>query len=86
MRLHGAVTTRTEHFWQAVKYHPDTTIGELKELIALLQGKDWSLWLKRVEDHPEDLFAERLCGGISALQPETRAIEMALTRSSGSTG
>ena len=53
IRLHGAVYDSTEHFWQAVKYHPDTTIGELKELIALLQGKDWSLWLKRVEDDPK---------------------------------
>ena len=57
IRLHGAVYDSTEHFWQAVKYHPDTTIGELKELIALLQGRDWNPWLKRVEDDPKIYLA-----------------------------
>jgi len=53
IRLHGAVYDSTEHFWQAVKYHPDATIGELKELIVLLQGKDWSPWLKRLDEDPK---------------------------------
>lgn len=53
IRLHGAVYDSTEHFWQAVKYHPDTTIGELKGLIVLLQGNDWSSWLKRLDDDPK---------------------------------
>ena len=71
IRLHGAVYDSTEHFWQAVKYHPDTTIGELKGLIALLQGNDWSSWLKRLDDDPKIYLAECVCGGISPLQPET---------------
>ena len=53
IRLHGAIYDSTEHFWQAVKYHPDTTVGELKELIALLEGKDWNAWLKRLDDDPK---------------------------------
>jgi hypothetical protein len=53
IRLHGAVYDSTEHFWQAVKYHPDTTVGELKELIASLEGRDWRTWLKRLDDDPK---------------------------------
>ncbi len=53
IRLHGAVYDSTEHFWQAVKYHPDTTIAELAGLIVSLQGRDWNAWLKRLDDDPE---------------------------------
>jgi hypothetical protein len=53
IRLHGAVYDSTEHFWQAVKYHPDTTVGDLKALIALLQGRRWGAWLKRLDDDPK---------------------------------
>ena len=28
IRLYGATYDSTEHFWQAVKYHPDLTVGE----------------------------------------------------------
>src|SRR6266481_8190453 len=34
IRLHGSIYDLTEHFWQAVKYHPDTTVAELIELIV----------------------------------------------------
>lgn len=57
IRLHGADYDSTEHFWQAVKYHPDTTVGELKELINLLEGKDWNAWLKRLDDDPKIYLA-----------------------------
>src|SRR5882672_9933050 len=53
IRLHGSIYDSTEHFWQAVKYHPDTKIGELKALIAVLEGKEWSGWLKRLDDDPK---------------------------------
>jgi hypothetical protein len=53
IRLHGAVYDSTEHFWQAVKYHPDTTIGELAELINLLERKDWGARLRRLDDDPK---------------------------------
>jgi hypothetical protein len=57
IRLHGAVYDSTEHFWQAVKYHPDTTVGDLKALIALLQGREWGAWLKRLDDDPKIYLA-----------------------------
>jgi hypothetical protein len=53
IRLHGAVYDSTEHFWQGVKYHPDTTVGDLKELIGLLEGRAWGAWLKRLDDDPK---------------------------------
>lgn len=53
IRLYGATYDSTEHFWQAVKYHPDVTVGELTDLITLLQGRDWSAWLKRLDDDPK---------------------------------
>jgi hypothetical protein len=53
IRLHGVTYDSTEHFWQAVKYHPDTTIGELKELTVLLDSRDWNAWLKRLDDDPK---------------------------------
>jgi hypothetical protein len=52
VKLHGAIYDSTEHFWQAVKYHPDTTLEDLKELIAWVEGRDWGAWLKRLEDDP----------------------------------
>lgn len=57
IRLHGATYDSTEHFWQAAKYHPDATVGELKELIGLLEGKDWNAWLKRLDDDPKIYLA-----------------------------
>ena len=53
IRLHGAVYDSTEHFWQGVKYHPDTTVGDLKELIELLRGREWGAWLKRLDADPK---------------------------------
>jgi hypothetical protein len=57
IRLRGAVYDSTEHFWQAVKYHPDTTVGELKELVISLEGKDWNSWLRRLDDDPKIYLA-----------------------------
>jgi hypothetical protein len=53
IRLHGAVYDSTEHFWQAAKYHPDTTIADLTKLIAVLEGRDLGAWLKRLDDDPK---------------------------------
>jgi len=50
--FYGAVYDSTEHFWQAVKYHPDTTVVELRELIVRLEGRAWSEWIKRLDDDP----------------------------------
>ena len=47
--LYGATYDSTEHFWQAVKYHPDITVAELTELIGLVEQKAWSPWLARLD-------------------------------------
>ena len=52
IRLYGATYDSTEHFWQAVKYHPDTTVGDLKQLIGVLEHKDWNPWLERLDGDP----------------------------------
>src|SRR4029077_1239520 len=53
IELHGAVYDSTEHFWQAVKYHPDVTIGKLTELLELFGGRNWGAWLARLDDDPK---------------------------------
>jgi hypothetical protein len=53
IELYGAKYDSTEHFWQAVKYHPDTTVAQLIELLGALQQKDWSGWLARLDDDPD---------------------------------
>ena len=52
IELYGATYDSTEHFWQAVKYHPDVTVAQLTELLSALQQKDWSGWLARLDDDP----------------------------------
>jgi len=49
IRLYGTTYDSTEHFWQAVKYHPDTTVAELTGLLTIFQHKDWKPWLARLD-------------------------------------
>jgi hypothetical protein len=51
--LYGVTYDSAEHFWQGVKYYPDLTVGELKELLGSLEGRDWGPWLKRLDDDPK---------------------------------
>jgi hypothetical protein len=53
IRLHGAMYDSTEHFWQAVKYHPSITVGEVAQLTVLVEERDWRVWLKRLDDDPK---------------------------------
>ena len=53
IRLYGATYDSTEHFWQAVKYHPDVTVDDLGMLLDAMQSRDWSAWLKRLDDDPK---------------------------------
>jgi len=53
IQLYGATYDSTEHFWQALKYHPDVTLAELTELLGLLEHKDWSPWLARLDSDPK---------------------------------
>ena len=51
--LYGATYDSTEHFWQAVKYHPDVTVGEVRRLLDAFDERDWSSWLRRLDDDPK---------------------------------
>jgi hypothetical protein len=53
IELHGATYDTTEHFWQAVKYHPDVTVGELRELLSAFEKRNWQPWLRRLDDDPK---------------------------------
>jgi hypothetical protein len=53
IQLYGDRYDSTEHFWQAVKYHPNVTVDELRELLGLLQQKDWSPWIARLDGDPK---------------------------------
>ena len=52
IQLFGVTYDSTEHFWQAVKYHPEITIGNLIRLLGLFQQRDWKPWLARLDDNP----------------------------------
>jgi hypothetical protein len=53
IQLYGATYDSTEHFWQAVKYHPGTTVADLTDLLAALKHKDWRPWLARLDNDPK---------------------------------
>lgn len=57
IRLFGADYDSTEHFWQAVKYHPDVTIGEVRTLLAAMRPVDWRLWLDALASDQTFYFA-----------------------------
>jgi len=52
IELYGARYDSTEHFWQAVKYHPETTVAGINDLLDAFDHKDWAPWLKRLDDDP----------------------------------
>jgi len=51
--LFGATYDSTEHFWQAMKYHPDLTIADLTDLLVTLEQKNWGPWLARLDADPK---------------------------------
>jgi hypothetical protein len=53
IQLYGVTYDSTEHFWQALKYHPDITLADLTELLGLLEEKDWGPWLARLDGDPK---------------------------------
>jgi hypothetical protein len=50
--LYGATYDSTEHFWQAVKYHGDTTVADLNALLTAFEQQSWTPWLARLDDDP----------------------------------
>jgi hypothetical protein len=53
IRLRGATYDSTEHFWQAVKYHPDITVDQLEDLVADLEARTWCDWFRRLDEDPK---------------------------------
>jgi hypothetical protein len=53
IQLYGATYDSTEHFWQAVKYHPDLTVADLNELLGVMEHYDWGPWLARLDADPK---------------------------------
>src|SRR4030081_2482425 len=53
IQLYGATYDSTEHFWQAVKYHPDVTLEQLTELLGVLEQKEWSAWIAHLDANPK---------------------------------
>src|SRR5258708_5075014 len=51
--LYGSSYDSTEHFWQRVSVHPDITVAQLVELLAVLEHKDWAPWLGRLDADPK---------------------------------
>jgi hypothetical protein len=45
IELFGATYDSTEHFWQAVKYHPDVTVGDLRAVLDTMRAVDWRPWV-----------------------------------------
>jgi hypothetical protein len=52
IQLYGATYDSTEHFWQAVKYHPNVTVGALADLLSAFQQHNWKPWLARLDSDP----------------------------------
>lgn len=52
IQLYGATYDSTEHFWQAVKYHPDITVADLQALLALVEQRNWNSWISRLDSDP----------------------------------
>jgi hypothetical protein len=50
--LYGASYDSTEHFWQAVKYHSDTTVADLDALLTRFEQQNWTPWLARLDADP----------------------------------
>ena len=61
--LYGARYDSTEHFWQAVKYHPAVRLEDLTAILDRVEAVDWEPWL-------EALRADVLNG--IAYRPETK--------------
>jgi hypothetical protein len=43
--LYGASYDSTEHFWQAVKFHPEVSVGELRTLLEAMRTVEWRPWI-----------------------------------------
>jgi hypothetical protein len=53
IELYAATYDSTEHFWQAVKYHPDTKVADVKHLLGLLTQTKWEPFFERLDSDPK---------------------------------
>lgn len=53
IQLYGATYDSTEHFWQAIKYHPETSLADLDDLLGAIEQRDWSAWIARMDADPK---------------------------------
>jgi len=57
IELHGALYDSTEHFWQAVKFHPDVRNGDVVALLDEMNSRDWRPWVERLANDQKTYFA-----------------------------
>ena len=57
IELHGAIYDSTEHFWQAVKFHPDVKNADLIALLDAMAARDWQPWVERLAGDQDRYFA-----------------------------
>ncbi len=57
IELYGARYDSTEHFWQAVKYHPAVQVADVLDLLRQFLAIDWSRWLGRFDRDQEVYLA-----------------------------
>jgi hypothetical protein len=52
IQLYGATYDSSEHFWQAVKYHPQTSVKDLLTLLSAFEERDWKPWIAYFDADP----------------------------------
>ena len=57
IELYGARYDSTEHFWQAVKFHPDVRNADLVALLDEMAARDWKPWVERLAGDQDRYFA-----------------------------
>ena len=56
--LYGARYDSTEHFWQAVKFHPEVKNADLVALLDEMAARDWGPWVEKLAADQERYLAE----------------------------
>ena len=56
IQLFGATYDSTEHFWQAVKFHPTVKIRDLHNLLRQMADIDWQRWVEKLARDQEFYF------------------------------
>ena len=55
--LFGATYDSTEHFWQAVKYHPGVKVSDVLSLLEQFDRVDWMKWIGQLDADQSTYFA-----------------------------